>query len=120
MNERIAIERGYSFTGHYEFLKDNLKSPLEKIRKQGYKAVVVTNSSYEFRGAVRHGGYSIYADQRYFTDRQKAEATSRLSRIQSRRILALKNYHEELAKIKEDEVHLLSILSSNPKRWRVL
>lgn len=71
MNEITARQNGLSYTGIYSRDKDEAKVRLGEIRKQGYKAQLVTvkDSPYS-RSACIGQGYSVYVEARYFRDQQ--------------------------------------------------
>lgn len=103
MNEKQAEEKGYNFTGIYEFDEVPVKDKLEKIRQSGYKAVMVmVPGSSLSRGGPRRG-YSVYAENKYFTDKEKIDLRKRLAHISPRKLTAWENYQKESDEISEDE-----------------
>ncbi len=58
MNEKQAIDKGYSFSGAYSRSKDEIKEQILIEKKLGNKAVIVTKKS---RGRIYDTiGYSMY------------------------------------------------------------
>jgi len=115
MNENQAMEQGYSFTGCYQRSKKELVKRYNEFKSQGYKAVIVSDhaSGYEKTAGIRKGmvlGYSIYAEKRYFVDREIKELTNRLEAIPGRRENTLKKYQKELDEINNDELKIVKQL----------
>jgi hypothetical protein len=78
MNERQANEKGYSYTGIYARYKNEVQVRLDKIRSNGYRAVMVTVPDSPYSRGVIGVGYSVYAERKYFTDKERQELQKRL------------------------------------------
>lgn len=71
MNETTAKQNGLNFTGIYARSSDEVKPRLEEIRKQGYKAYIVTiKDSLHSRSACISQGYAVYTEPSYQQDAQ--------------------------------------------------
>lgn len=59
--QRQLEESGYSFTGIYDFFKDNVKERADELRKEGYfvRVIFVPGSKHSRGGGG--GGYSAYS-----------------------------------------------------------
>ncbi|MHA1410895.1 MAG: hypothetical protein ACTSQY_11405 [Candidatus Odinarchaeia archaeon] len=73
MNERQAIEKGYSFTGVYKNNKEDVKA--RKVEFKSYKTVIVPVKANPYSRGQKTGitGYSLYAEQKYFVDQRIKE-----------------------------------------------
>ena len=108
MNGQQAIASGYHFTGAYErsYNKEKLQEQIKEIRKSGYKAIIVTiPDSPLSRGSIGKG-YSIYAEKKYFTDRERKELEAQLKQIPNRKVSAWDGYQESLQKIDNEKIEL--------------
>lgn len=72
MTEKQANVQGLSFTGLYVRRHDHEKAKAEakSIRDQGFRAVVCPVPDSKYSRGPRGGGYSVYADVAYFTNRR--------------------------------------------------
>jgi hypothetical protein len=105
MNEKKAIEEGYNFTGSYSHDKEEMKSKAKEIRNEGFAAVVVT--SLLSRGS--HGmGYSVFAERKYFYNRNLIENKKTLERIPER-IQAAKELFDRTMKEIDNDKEALTI-----------
>ena len=80
MNEITAKQNGLSFTGVYSRDVEEVKVRLAEIRKQGYKAQLVTikDSPYS-RSACISQGYAVYTEPRYQQDQHAASLRGRIA-----------------------------------------
>lgn len=103
MNEKQAYKQGYQFTGIYEsaWKKDIVKQRAAEIRKQGFKACMVTTDR----------GYSVYAEHKYFVAENLKYNKDVLSRIDLERERAKKEYEQALREIDEKEARLLKSIA---------
>ena len=102
MNANKAAQEGLRFTGSYErsYKKDLIKARALEIRKLGFRAVVVDAD----------GGYSVYADEYYFLDRQLTELEARVSYHDDRVARIQAEYETKMAQEQEcQETYLRSI-----------
>ncbi len=106
MNEQQARDIGYSFTGIYERNKDDVTQRLNDMREMGYKAVIVTVPDSPLSRGTVGTGYSVYAEREYFTDKEIAKITARLSGIDSKKENALESYRNTLADIESDKASM--------------
>jgi hypothetical protein len=67
--ERQAENKGYMFTGDFSHDKEEIKDRAEKIRKDGYKAMVVSKPPDPLSRGHHGTGYSVYAERKFFIDR---------------------------------------------------
>jgi len=99
MNEREARNRDYQFTGIYSRWKDEaIEARMAEIKKDGCKAVWVKSDS---------GGYSIYADERYFANETLKNFDKEMQGIVNTKQWLLDKYQEELKKVQEREERLI-------------
>jgi DNA repair exonuclease SbcCD ATPase subunit len=106
MKEREAEQKGYRFTGSYERSKEEIKERAEEYKKEGYKVIICTvPDSPLSRGGVGTG-YSIYAEPKYFIDKEIKDINNRLSRIDKRKQDALEKYNKEIEDIENDKRRL--------------
>lgn len=106
MREKQAEEKGYRYTGSYERSKEKIKEELKEYKEQGYKAVIVEVPDSKLSRGYGGMGYSIYAEQKYFIDREVKDINSRLSNIDSRKQNALDEYNKRIAEIENDKINL--------------
>jgi hypothetical protein len=99
MNEKQAKERGYHFTGNYERRKEDLNSELEKLRSEGFKAVMVIVPDSPYSRGIVGVGYSIYAEKKYFDTREKVELMTRLGYVDREKARALAEYQKTVSEI---------------------
>ena len=99
MRERKAEEKGYRFTGIYDRNKEDLKTSIEEeFKSKGYKAVIceVPDNKLSRGGGM---GYSIYAEQKYFIDKEIKEISRELSNIDNQKKEALEEYNKKIIEI---------------------
>ena len=108
MNELQARQQGLSFIGRYERFKDRVADDLAALRKQGYKAYIVTVPDSPLSRGYCKGdkGYSIYAEERYFHDKEKKDLQDRLAHMPARKDAAFKEYEKELAELVAEETRM--------------
>lgn len=111
MNENNARERGYSYTGISDWRREDVKERLAGLREKGYKALFVTTPPNPLSRGSHGSMYSVYAEKRYFTDKEKKELNNRLEGIPGRKDNALKEYQKELDKIDDDELRIATRLA---------
>ena len=100
MTEQKARLEGLDFTGHYERFIEPIKEKAKEIRKKGYKA----------RTVISDGGYSIYAEKKYFTDKQIKSYKNTISGFSDQ----LRNFKEkqkkEMADLLADQQRIIDSL----------
>lgn len=103
MNEKRAQQEGLSFTGIYvrSYESDKAKERAKEIRKQGYKAVMVQVD----------GGVSVYAEEKYFIDKQMREIKKRLAAVDRQKEYAKEKYEQELQKIEDNRLRMEKMLA---------
>jgi len=106
MTEKQAREKGYSFTGNYERSKETIKEQAEEYKKEGYKVVICTVPDSPLSRGGAGTGYSIYAEPKYFIDKEIKDINNRLSRIDKRKQDALEKYNKEIEDIENDRKRL--------------
>jgi len=110
MKIKEAEEKGYSFTGSYERSRERLTEAIKEIKRKGYKCSIVTEPDSKLSRGSIGTGYSIYAEEKYFTDEEINDLNERLSNIEARKIKALKVYEEKVKEIDEEEEAMKSRL----------
>jgi hypothetical protein len=105
MNEQQARQSGYSFTGVYTRDRGEVGIRRDALTKEGYKAVIVTVPDSPLSRGPKGTGWSVYAERKYFVDKEKTDLRQRLSMIEPRKERAQKKYEEELVLIENDRVN---------------
>ena len=103
MTENQAMQKGYNFTGNYERDKETIKEIATEYKKKGYKVVVCTVPDSKLSRGPKGTGYSIYAEPKYFTDREKERLQKLLSHIDSRKQSALEEYNRKITEIENEK-----------------
>ncbi len=111
MNEQQARNRGYSFSGCYEWSKEKLAEKLESYKDEGYKAVIVTVPDSKYSRGIPETGYAIYIEHKFFSTREKKDLSERLRLIENRKSLALKEYQKQLKDIDNEANKMKTRLS---------
>lgn len=111
MNKAQAEKEGLQFTGCYDFKNTNPKAKAASIRKQGFRAIVVYETAGKNSRGYKGGGYSVYAERAYFVSRTIIYIEEQLSRIDSRKAEALKQYEDSIASINAQEAKLKDYLA---------
>jgi len=116
MTEDEARDRGYSFTGVYEYHKEDLVLRAAEMKAKGYRTVVVPSraSGYERHAGVKRGmvlGYSLYAGRRYFVDQSIHDIQVEMQGIPKRRSYLLGEYNRLLSEVNAREARLTSHLT---------
>lgn len=115
MNQETALKKGYERTGIYARSADKVRPLLEEIRKQGYKALLVTvpDSPYS-RGHVGTG-YGVVVERRYNLD-QAAKSHLESLAAYAGRCEAVRAHHQ--AQI-DKEVADLTRNKQEAEKWLV-
>ena len=111
MNEAQARAQGYEFTGIYDhsYHKDEVMARRDaEFTKKGYKAVVCYIPSDPLSRGHSGGGYSVYAERKYFVDRDLETIRKQLEAITSRNAYAKKEYEKALKEIADDQKRMLA------------
>lgn len=112
MNERQAVQAGYSFTGAYSHNREEMKNRAKEERAKGNKAVVVNTPPNPLSRGHRGMGYSVYYIE--------SEANKQ-TREKKQRIMKIRNMNAELiaakAKVVELEDKFLAELTTIPYDW---
>ena len=103
MKEKQAEQKGYSFTGSYERDKETIKEKAKEYKKQGYKVVICDVPDSKLSRGGRGMGYSIYAEPKYFIDREIESIKTRLEQVDTIKQLALDDYNKKIAKIDNEK-----------------
>ena len=103
MNEKQARGKGYSFTGVYNSMKDDTIARRDRIKADGYKAILVYVPTSKYSRGGGSGGYSVYAEAKYFNDIERKDLQVRVAGIPYQREKALEDYQAVLRKIDDDE-----------------
>ena len=103
MNEKQARDRGYSFTGVYNFAKEDSVARLDQIKANRYKAILVYIPTSKYSRGGGSGGYSVYAEAKYFNDIERCDLQVRVAGIPYQREKALDDYQAVLKKIYNNE-----------------
>jgi len=112
MNEKQAQQKGYRFTGDYERDKESLKERANEYKKQGYKVVICAVPDSPLSRGVVGVGYSIYAEEKYFIDKEVKELETRLNEIDDRKQLALNEYNNKISLIDKNKERMEERLKS--------
>lgn len=100
MNEKQAIGKGFEYTGDYERSMELIKN--RQLEYKGYKTVIVTIPDSPLSRGFIGKGYSIFAEKKYFIDKEKNELKEKLSRLKGRREWAIEKYEQEVKEINDD------------------
>ena len=113
----------YGFTGVYDRSKEVVQARADEFRSRGYKVRIVPQkaSGYERRAGIRKGmvtGYSLYAESRYFRDREIEDVQVKLSYIPKEKEQETKRHLDTMFSIDSEERRLRNRLaelsSKNP------
>lgn len=107
MNLETARSRGYVA---YVPTWGDIHECLAKVRKQGYKAVIVTEPPDKYARGYSGKTYTIYAEELYSIDRKIENANKQLDRIPGEREYLRKKYEEELRIINQRELDFREML----------
>jgi 16S rRNA C1402 N4-methylase RsmH len=110
MTKKQVELKHYRFTGSYSHYKEDQKEEALKIRKQGFKAVVVDIPTSKYSWDTKIMGYSVYAEKKYFDYQNKISAEKELQNIPKQKEQLKKEYEEKLNKIIEREEYLKSLI----------
>jgi hypothetical protein len=102
MREQQAEKEGLHFTGSYSHNKEEQKADAEKLRKQGYRAIVCNVPSNPLSRGNNGMGYSVYAEKKYFNDKRLATLQSQFSRE-----VLLAKYNQDMKEFQAKEESLL-------------
>jgi len=97
MNKEQAAKRGYEFTGIYERDKSGVQVRLNKIRKDGYKAALVTVPDDPLSRGCIGRGYSIYAEARYRLDDLAKTHREQIAQFPARILRITEQFSREIA-----------------------
>lgn len=118
MNRQQAAKRGYGYTGIAGRHKEEVMVRLDGIRNQGYKAVLVYEPPSPLARGYSGGTHSVYAERKYFIDKEKGEIGNKISRFPARKALMASEYQKELAELDAEYADLTRRLteleSKNP------
>lgn len=98
--EREAKERGYRFTGVYDWDKEKVKTRQKEFA--GYKTLLVNVPSSKLSRSSRGMGYSVYIEPRYFRDREIERLKKVIALEDIRLAVAFEAYEKDVATIKAD------------------
>ncbi len=108
MNEIQARREGLCFTGAYARAyegREKLKEKAKELRKQGYRARLVTES---------RGGCSVYVEQKYYDMQVVEHLRNKIKDVDKMKEAAKEKYETELREIddakKKDEQALSELL----------
>jgi len=104
IKEQAEME-GLLFTGVYEnsYNKEKVKKRASEFRKQGYRAVVVSEKANKYARGQNTGivGYSVYIEQKYFEDERKKKLRFELEGIPGKKEHLLEKYKKELEELEK-------------------
>ena len=110
MNTRQARISDLHYTGCSEcYRSDKVRDRAKELRKQGYRAVVVTERCERTRRGLKsehYTSYSVYVEQKYFDDCSIVQLKKNLSHIPSRIQLATEEFQKTLAAIQAEELNI--------------
>lgn len=117
MYRKQAEEKGYSSTGYYNRIKERLQEDLNNnFKSKGYKAIIVTIPDSKLSRGPIGTGYSIFAEEKYFTDREKEDLINKLNRIPGEKEYYFQEYQKEIRKIEEEETRIKERLQKLEKK----
>ena len=103
MKENQAMEKGYRYTGSYERNKDTIKEQAKEYKAKGYKVVICNVPDSKLSRGGGGMGYSIYAEPKYFIDKEVKELNERLNYIESRKQYELDKYNNAILEIENEK-----------------
>jgi hypothetical protein len=107
MTRRQAEEKGYQFTGSYNWNSETQKTEAARIRQEfGCRACVVFIPSSPLSRGSKSGGYSVYADRTYFAKRRLAEVQKRQTTIPAQRQRLQDEFEQNVAKLEAEQERL--------------
>lgn len=107
MTEKKAIKQGLNLTGCYSRSKEIAKAKAARIRSMGFHAVVATVPDSPLSRGPKGVGYSVYAEDKYFVNKELIRRTEQLAEIPFRKEAAKLQYQEQLAKIEGEYSKIL-------------
>lgn len=104
MTEKLAMEKGYEYTGCYSRDKEDLKiTQRNKFSSQGYKSVIITKKDNPLSRGPIGVGYSIYAEKKYRIDIAIQDLENKLNDISNRKTEATEEFNKIIASIENDK-----------------
>ena len=73
MNKKTAQLKGLIFTGHYDWDRPKISQIAKDLRKEGYKAYVVTVPKNPLSRGHHGTGYSVYVEPKWQLDQAAQE-----------------------------------------------
>lgn len=98
MTIKEAQRRGYQFTGVYSFDKEETKS--RKAEYKGFKTLLVFEPSSKYSRGYRGGGWSIYAEPKYFIVKSIKELKEKIDYEKTELKTLEKEYLKKIEEIK--------------------
>ena len=105
MTEKMAQNKGYSFTGFYSRDKEEMKVAALKLREQGNKAVVVDVPTSKYSRSGYSMGYSVYWIE---SEENKFDRETQRKENQKRSIISEIEKHKEAIAFLETELKNLN------------
>lgn len=103
LKEATALKKGYRSTGIAERRLHDIHPRLDKIRKAGFKAVLVS-----WNGG---GGYSVYTEPKYHYSESIKNIQMCLGNIPYRKQVLIAELKQNLSELKTEEENLRKSLS---------
>ncbi|HCY07147.1 MAG TPA: hypothetical protein DHS57_07865 [Erysipelotrichaceae bacterium] len=98
MTVKEAERRGYRFTGVYYLDKEETKA--RKAEFKGFKTLLVFEPSSKYSRGFRSGGWSIYAEPKYFTMKLIKELEEKINYEKTELELLEKEYLKKIDEVK--------------------
>lgn len=106
LSESKAHQQGLSFTGIYSRSIEEVRQRVAEYKalKVPGKLSLVRSPASKYSRSYSAGGYSAYADQRYFDYRSKLEVERRLSDYEATRARLRTEYDAAVTKVNVDQI----------------
>lgn len=108
MTVREAEERGYRFTGIYNFNKEETKA--RKVEYKGFKTLLVFAPSSKYSRGGGGGGWSIYVEPKYFTMKLIKELEEKINYEKTELELLEKEYLKKIDEVKNKAIENRKLL----------
>jgi hypothetical protein len=99
LTEKTAKQRGYTWTAIYGRRLQEIQDRCDKIKEQGFKAIVVRVPDNPLSRGPIGEGYSVYAEPLYNMTKTLKEYEERLARFPDERQYHTKEYTKKIDEI---------------------